>query len=448
MTRKLRFVHAADLHLDSPFKGLVHIPDTLREQVIASTFQAWDQLVELAIQKQADAVLLCGDMHDSAHRSLRAQWRLQQGLERLCRAGVRVFMIHGNHDPLTSDNKWNWPEGVTVMGTEQPDSHFIQNRHGERVAVVTGMSYGSQAVYTNLASLYPFDPEKEAERNETDAEYNDGAPTMSKLFRIGMLHGTLDGREEHDPYAPCSKQELLAKGYQYWALGHIHKREIANEYPHMVYPGNIQGRHVKESGKKGAYVVDVEQDNRISMQFHPLDTVRWLDCKISIEAVGSRQEMSDLLLSTLDEMRQAAEGRTTLARITFFGRTSIHHELTSGTLLKELEETWKEAEEERLEHQESLVWPVQLRVDSRAVSNIEAWRESEHFIGDLVRMAESHAEVGEGMQSLIDEAIGPMLQQRRLVQWLEEQPESTRAAWLEEAMHLVVGMLEGETDKL
>ncbi|WP_028546369.1 metallophosphoesterase family protein [Paenibacillus taiwanensis] len=446
MIRKLRFVHAADLHLDSPFKGLVHIPDTLREQVVASTFQAWDQLVELAIQKQADAVLLCGDMHDGAHRSLRAQWRLQQGLERLCSAGVRVFMIHGNHDPLTPDSKWNWPVGVTVMGVEQSESHFIQNRRGERVAVVTGMSYGSQAVYTNLASLYPSEPEKHAVRREDDAESNSYS-TRSELFRIGMLHGTLDGREDHDPYAPCSKQELIAKRYHYWALGHIHKREIVNEYPHVVYPGNLQGRHVKESGEKGAYVVDVEHDNRVSMQFYPLELVRWVDCSIAIEAVSSRQEMSDLLLTSLDEMRQAAEGRTTLARVTLTGRTSIHHELTSGTLLKELEETWKEAEEVRLEQLESCVWPVQFRVDSRAVSNMEAWRESEHFIGDLVRMAQTHANLSDDRHALIDEALAPLLQQRRLVQWLEEQSESARVAWLDEAMHLAVGLLEGELDK-
>lgn len=437
MTRSLRFVHAADLHLDSPFKGLQPMPDALREQVIQSGLEAWDALVDLTLEQEADALLLCGDLHDSNARSLRSQWRLTRGMERLVQAGVQVFIIHGNHDPMNVHHNWEWPSGVVVMSAEQPESYWITNQAGEIAAVVTGMSYGTQAVYDNLAARYPNNPE--VELSDTGKEKG----FVQRPYRIGMLHGTVDGRQDHDPYAPCSKQQLIEKGYDYWALGHIHKREILHEAPWIIYPGNLQGRHVKETGAKGAYVVDVNADGSSAVRFHALDRIRWVDAVLSLDEVHSKQELVDLLLDRLEQWRDE-DVALQLVRITLAGRSVLHRELMSGTLLAELEAMWKDAEQQHLERGEAIVWPVAVRVDSRSLTNVAEWRESDHFIGEAVRITEQIIEENEALQQWMNEALQPLLQQRRLLRWSEELSDERRKELLDEALHLVVDMLEGD----
>lgn len=440
LTRKLRFVHAADLHLDSPFKGLQPMPEVLREQVIQSGLEAWDDLVKLTLDQQADALLLCGDLYDSNARSLRSQWRLTRGLEQLVHAGVQVFIIHGNHDPMSVNQNWEWPTGVKVMGSEQPESYWITNQSGEKAAVVTGISYGSSAVYDNLAARYPNDPEAYAVAPTDEFEMN---TPLQRPYRIGMLHGTVDGRQDHDPYAPCSKLQLIEKGYDYWALGHIHKREVIQEHPWIIYPGNLQGRHVKETGAKGAYVVDVHTDGSSIVQFHSLDRIRWMDTELSLEEMNSKQELVDLLWDQIDQWRE--EGvPLLLVRVTLSGRSPLHRELMSGTLQAELETMWKEEEQQRLDQGESVVWPVSVRVDSRSLTNLDEWRDSDHFIGEAVRITEQVLKEDGAIQHWFDEAMQPLMQQRRLVRWAEDLSEERRKELLQEALHLVVDLMEGE----
>lgn len=441
LTRRLRFVHAADLHLDSPFKGLQPMPELLRERVIQSGLEAWDDLVNLTLDLQADALLLCGDLYDSNTRSLRSQWRLTRGLERLVQAGVQVYIIHGNHDPMSANSNWEWPSGVQVIGSEQPESYWITNRAGERAGVVTGMSYASQAVYDNMAARYPSVPEACA----VDLASGTGVDVQGQRpYRIGMLHGTVDGRQDHDPYAPCSRQQLMDKGYDYWALGHIHKREVIHEHPWIIYPGNLQGRHVKETGAKGAYVVDVHTDGSSAVHFHALDRIRWMDTVLSLEEIQSKQELVELLWDRIEQWRE--EGvPLLLVRVTLTGRSSLHRELMSGTLQTELETMWKEEEQQRFEQGDTVVWPVSIRVDSRSLTNLDEWRTSEHVIGEAVRITEQVIMDDGAVQQWFDEAMQPLLQQRRLAQWSAELSEDRRKELLQEALHFVIDLMEGDT---
>ncbi|TVX94605.1 DNA repair exonuclease [Paenibacillus agilis] len=441
----LRFIHAADLHLDSPLRGLQSLPDVLQERLEQGVFRAWDRLVDLAIQVEADAVLLSGDLHDSTHRSLRAVWRLERGMKRLSENGIAVFIIHGNHDPLTEEERWSWPSGVTVFGTDEPSCHLIYDRSGKPVAVVTGMSYGQKAVYDNIALHYPDQPERHVKESlQAGERVGDGNRMASseRLYRIGMLHGTVDGRAEHDPYAPCSRGDLIRKDYDYWALGHIHKREVMQEQPYIVYAGNIQGRHIKETGAKGVYVVDVLEDGTSELVFHPLDDVRWFDESLSLQSIETKQELLESMFASIEGLR--GTDRLSCARLTLIGSTPLHSELKRGRLASELEEAWREAERLRLEEGLDAVWPIQLRIHSQAVVDMGAWRESESFAGELIRMTDNVCESDEAVDELIQEALLTLGGNAKLQQWLGSQSIEVRRKWLAEALVLAVDMLQGE----
>lgn len=435
-----RFVHAADLHLDSPFKGLAELPNELREQVLQSTFTAWDKLVDLTIRCGADALLLGGDLFDGAHRTLRAEWRLRRGLDRLGEAHVQVFIIHGNHDPMKQSEPWSEAEHVHVFGTHEPLSLPLFNQQGEWVAVVTGMSYGEAAVYDNLASLYPREPERRVHQQT-------GRSVPDSMYRIGLLHGTVDSSKDHDPYAPCTKEELVQKGYDYWALGHIHVRQLLSTDPYIVYPGNLQSRHIKETGAKGAYVVDVHDDHSTELAFHALDCMRWFEMELNLHEASSLQQAGDMLLRAVEDIREASEGRSAFVRMTLCASPAVQHDLLQGDLQQELLELWKESEWPRLESEESIVWPLQIMVNREGTSDLERWREADHFIGDVVRLGDALLQDKEELAALLEEVLGSFYGQRRLRQWLQHQSEAEQEKWMRHALQLVVGRLDQGGEK-
>jgi len=434
-----RFIHAADLHVDSPFRGLRELPSSLRARAVESTFAAWDALVDLAVREQAAFVVVSGDLYDGKDRSLKAQWRLQRGMERLAGHGIAVYLIHGNHDPLHEGVQWAWPDNVTVFGAGAPGAALARGADGTPLAVIAGMSYGDSAVRDNLAARYPAEPEK-----ALAAEEANGLPDRARLFRIGMLHGTVDGRPGHDPYAPCSKRELIASGYDYWALGHIHLREVLHDSPYIVYPGNTQGRHVKETGPKGCYVVEVDERRHVSLRFAPLDLVRWRDEAVDIADLADMQQVMDRLDAALAGLRQQCGSRLVFARLTLVGRTALYRELQRQSLERQWAAAANEQELERMERSGSTdgVWIAELRVRCRPDLDPAVWLESDSFLGDLVRLADRSRQDGELRDELLAEALGAFQMQPRLRQWLAEQPEEAEADWLHEAMLLALEALQ------
>lgn len=233
----IRFIHTADLHLGSPFTGISGLASAQRKKFVDTVYQAFDTLIDYAVREKPDFLLIAGDIYDGADRTLRAQYKFQQGMERLESAGIPVMISHGNHDHL--GGKWTrfeLPENVHVFDAKVT-SHSFQVS-GQKV-IVTGFSYGEQHM-------------KEARINDFPAADD------SSAYHIGMLHGSMDGDSSHAVYAPFKKEQLLSKNYHYWALGHIHIRQFLHQHPFIVYPGNIQGRHRKETGPKGFYDVRLE----------------------------------------------------------------------------------------------------------------------------------------------------------------------------------------------
>jgi DNA repair protein SbcD/Mre11 len=171
---------------------------------------------------------------------------------------------------------------------------------------VHGQSFKPGPVPHNLAASYP-------------------AP-LRGCFNIGLLHTSLAGASgDHDPYAPCKLEDLTSRGYDYWALGHIHRRAVHSRDPHVVFPGNLQGRHARESGPKGCYVVDVDDAGRtVSAEFVALDVVRWHRADIDLKGCHSEGELAEGLRDALQQAHRQSDGRAAAVRIVLNGRTALH----------------------------------------------------------------------------------------------------------------------------
>ena len=231
-----KFLHAADIHLDSPLRGLDRYEGCPSDEIRGATRRALDNLVQLAIEEQVAFVLIAGDVYDGDWKDHNTGLWFVKRMAELRDAGIKVFLIRGNHDAqnrMTRDLRL--PDNVDLARVDRP-----QTCHLDDVPVaIHGQGFASQAVTDDLAASYPArDP---------------------GCFNVGMLHTSVNGREGHDRYAPCTVESLRAKNYGYWALGHVHKREVLDERDGpIVFPGNIQGRHIREAGPKGCMLVTVE----------------------------------------------------------------------------------------------------------------------------------------------------------------------------------------------
>ena len=268
----IRFIHTADLHLGSPFVGMKGLRKEHWDKLKDSTMDAFDRLIQHALEEQPDFVLIVGDIYDGEDRSLRAQARFQQGMKKLEEQGIPVIISYGNHDHLSGNwTRFELPENVHAF--DDSVSQFTLDTAGGPV-VFTGFSYGKRHISEAMIEQYP------------EAQGTDG-------FHIGMLHGSLDGDATHAVYAPFRKEQLLSKQYDYWALGHIHKRQELHRDPAIVYPGNIQGRHLKESGPKGFYDVTLTKTDA-SLDFIPTSVVQFDRVTISGKGLLHMNEVIDV----------------------------------------------------------------------------------------------------------------------------------------------------------
>ncbi len=313
-----RFVHAADLHLDSPFAGIgAAIPPALRDMLLTATFDAYDNLIGLCIREQVDALLIAGDVYDGADRSLRAQLKFVAGLQRLHEAGIRSFVCHGNHDPLDGwDAGLALPPSAHRFGAEVEAVPFDPAR--PELATVHGVSYPRQQVLENLVPGF----------------VRNGSPA----FAIGLLHANAGSNTGHAPYAPCTVDDLAKAGIDYWALGHVHTRQILRERgPAIVYPGNTQGRHPNETGPRGAFLVSVDASGTPTMEFRPLDAVRWEQVEVDVTEAGSIQQVLDLVARGVGETLDAGGGRPVVYRLNLRGRTALYGDILHSSNLDDLQ---------------------------------------------------------------------------------------------------------------
>ena len=299
---RFKIVHAADLHLDTPCSGLGRTAPGVAEALREASLEAFSGLVELCLQEQAAIMLLAGDIYDGPERGIRAQRRLRAGLERLGQAGVRTFLVYGNHDPLSHwGSAAGWPDGTHVFPADEVQAVAVEVQ-GKVVATVHGISFREREERRNLARL--FRPGGEG-------------------VQIGLLHANV-GDPQHAAYAPCSVDDLRAGGMDYWALGHVHRRRLLLEGgPWAAYPGVLQGRSPAggEMGAKGALVLDCDHDLGLVAppRFVALDRIRFEALDVDLSGAADVQQAVDRLLAAGQRVRQGADGRALILRAALTG---------------------------------------------------------------------------------------------------------------------------------
>ena len=361
------FIHCADLHLDSPFEGIHDVDPQVARVLRHSTFNSFERIVFLAIEREVDFIVIAGDVYDSADQSLRAQIRFHDFLKRASEAGIQCFLIHGNHDPLNSwDAKLDLPLNCHRFGGDSV-TKLTATRNGDPLADIYGISFPTRDVNENIAVQFSRDGD---------------AP-----FAIGVLHCNLGGDPNHDNYAPCNIDDLQRANMDYWALGHVHTRNVVSpQDPCVVYPGNIQGRSVRETGERGCYLVRVDHNFVIDLEFLPTDVVRWFgpdDASLDVKNIDS----FDLLLTELTEVRERlrskADGRASIARIRLVGRSELHAQLLSLEVDRDLLGPLREDECDRPDS----VWTESIQIATQPVIDIEQRRTVDDFVGDFLSIA-------------------------------------------------------------
>ncbi|MCT0225601.1 DNA repair exonuclease [Synechococcus sp. CS-1328] len=305
----MRFLHASDLHLDSPLRGLAKHDDAPVDVLRGATREAFSNLIELAIEENVDFVLLGGDLYDGTWQDFSTAIFFSKKLGELDRAGIRVFGVLGNHDAQSKLTKaLEKPKNLTLLPANKPHTEVLDDLE----VAIHGQSFPQQQVVDNLAACYPM--------------------AMPGMFNIGLLHTSLDGREGHAAYAPCKLDDLLAKDYQYWALGHVHTREEVSTDPWVVFPGCLQGRHARETGPKGCCLVYVEDRKVQRVEHRVLDVVRWENCVVDLSNVDSLQGVLDSTERALSDIVAEADGRDVATRVSFVGASPVHSELQGKSL--------------------------------------------------------------------------------------------------------------------
>jgi len=297
----MRFIHAADIHLDSSLHGLERYEGAPVEEIRSATRRAFDNLIELAIDEEVAFVLLVGDLYDGDWKDYNTGLYFVDRMGRLREAGIRVFVVAGNHDAASQITKHlRLPENVTLFSTKNPEQVILDDLN----VAVYGQGFATRAVTNDLSQAYP-----------------QGDP---QLFNIGLLHTCLDGKPGHEPYAPCTVDGLRSKGYQYWALGHVHHREEVSQDPWIVFPGNIQGRHIRELGPKGCTLVTVENGEIAEVEHRDLDVMRWSLCELDVSGSDTVDDIYEQVREGLQSASDAAEGRLVAVRLVLQGACSAH----------------------------------------------------------------------------------------------------------------------------
>lgn len=422
------FVHAADLHLGSPFKGvsirLPHLNDALHQ----ATTTAFNTLVSLCIDKDAAFLLVAGDVFDDADRSLGAQLVFRDGVAKLDANGIHTFVVHGNHDP---ESAWaariSWPRRVHFFGSDAVSTVLLPAKD-RPVAAISGISYSRQNEQRRLVSLFE--------------------ATHPDLFQIGLLHTRCGHHPDHAAYAPCTLSELSGIGMDYWALGHVHEKAILSIDPHVVYPGNSQGLSILETGPRGCFVVSVDDARRAQIFFHPLDALRWFSVAVDSTGMDSPDELEQAICLRLGSLGDEADGRPVIARVTITGRTPLY-----ATLRKE------EAVETLLDRaraagllNEPPVWIQALRIDCLPEMDLSLRRRMEDLLGQVLRDADTLREKTRNEtteQGVLPEALTPALgalfHHRRLSRWLDPLTPADRERLFAEAERLCLDFLEPDT---
>ncbi|ECQ0708499.1 exonuclease SbcCD subunit D [Listeria monocytogenes] len=350
--KEIQFLHMADLHLDSPFIGLSTLPQPLFSAIQESTFQSLERITTVAIKEAVDFILIAGDIYDSEDQSVRAQARFAKEMKRLEAASIPVFMIHGNHDFIEKHKeKLALPSNVHVF-SEQVEVMSHKTATGVSVNIY-GFSYNERHIRSSRVDEYKI---------QGDAD-----------FHIALLHGSeVSSSEEHDVYAPFRVQEISKKGFDYWALGHIHKRQLLAESPSIYYPGNIQGRNRKESGEKGASIITLSEAST-TIDFIGTSPIIWEEAVITLP---ENSEINAFYRETT-KLLESYQGRSHSYFLHIIVKMENKQKIDTNDWLQMLQEEVEITDN-------TFVWVHKLTTEITNQSNSQTWYES-HLAGEEIK---------------------------------------------------------------
>ncbi|MEE4607315.1 MAG: DNA repair exonuclease [Desulfobacteraceae bacterium] len=302
----IKFLHAADLHLDSPLKGLENYEGAPVQQVRQATRRALEHLVEVAVSEPVDFVLIAGDLFDGDWRDYNTGLFFVSQAGRLNAAGIPLFIVAGNHDAAgRMTRSLPYPRKDSVFSSSRPETRILEPL---KVAI-HGQSFPVAATMDNLARSYP--------------------EPLPGFFNIGLLHTSLTGRQGHEPYAPCTLADLHSRGYDYWALGHVHQFEIVSRQPAVVFPGCTQGRHIRETGPKGGVLVTAAEGEAPAIMHVPLDVIRWESLSVDLSGAVVFDEVLERFTDAVEPVVEKHDGLPVIVRVVFVGRTGVHGRLAA-----------------------------------------------------------------------------------------------------------------------
>jgi exonuclease SbcD len=388
----MKFIHAADIHLDSALKGLERYEGAPVDEIRSATRRAFDNFTDLAIEEHVDFVLLAGDLYDGDWKDYNTGLYLVERMGRLREAGIRAFMVAGNHDAASQITRHlRLPDNVQTFSVHKPERIVVD----ELGVAIYGQGFANRAVSEDLSQGYP-----------------QGDP---QLFNIGLLHTCLDGRAGHEVYAPCTVDGLRSKGYQYWALGHVHTYEEVSRDPWIVFPGNLQGRHIRETGPKGCVLVTVENSEVAEVQFRGLDVLRWALCQVDVTGTDSvNNDVYERVRHAMEEALGTAEERPVAARLVLKGACQPHSRL----------------------HAESEYWTQEFRALATGLGGAGLW---------LEKLAlETRRHITEDKILARDDALGGLLRTLQDLELEDAAPEGLAEELIPLRQKLPPAMLSGE----
>ncbi len=429
MTQK--FIHAADFHLDSPLAGIKKLSPEAAKRLRGATRRAVEKIVSLARNEQVAAVVIAGDLFDGPVRDSSSAIWLEGQFRKLAADGIQVVLIQGNHDAYSNAGKSvKWSEGIKQLRSDAPETFVIE----EAGLAIHGQSFAARSVQMDLAAEYP--------------------PAVEGYFNIGVLHTSLSGNADHDDYAPTTVSVLDGKGYNYWALGHIHARSVESlsRQAYVGYSGCIQGRHIREPGAKGVNLVTVQDGEIETIEFVSTDSIRWHHVRVDVSAASRVIEIEPIVREAVRDVVEREAAQEMAFRVELTGQTCLHRELSDRTTQAQLGEvladSFREIGDVWLERVKVKTLPDIARADASVDVPLQ-------YVSRVVEQIAESDVVREELEKALDELLKRAKRDLpELVADLSDESQVSGGAALklepivaEAASLLTAGLLEGQEDE-
>jgi exonuclease SbcD len=369
--RPFRFLHTADVHLGTPLQGWTEdLPAEWRQRLQDASEKVWQRIVDVAIEERVDFITIAGDLYDRREARMAVHFEWLRGFERLHAAGIPVVVSHGNHDPLLAPPPLAWPDNVHVFPAAPPSvgkdyvaPSYCLHLAPDTLVQVSGFSYGAAAMTQSLAFAFHRQPQAD--------------------FAIGLYHGAVDGSAGHADYCATTSTELTRRGFDFWGLGHIHHPAVLRAArPTIVYPGNPQGRHIREDGVRGCVIVDVSATGAVDLHFRPTSELVWVECVIDVD----EDDLGRLRKHALARLRQLCDEygeRFLMVRLRLIGESRLARDLADG-------HDFAEALRAEVAARAWPLWLLDVESEVYPPLDVATLADSPELIGECVRVAQHY----------------------------------------------------------